>query len=142
MKDPKKIADKQIRRAQEASQDYVDGVQSVTEAPGARAVRKKEKLRAAFNAAIDSGKWAENTAAVSKDEWIETTVKKGGARYAAGVEEARGRIEAFQQEFQAFVSKAKAELDAMPDATPEQREQKMLANVRKMRQFKRTRRRR
>ena len=136
------IAAKQVRRAQEASQDYIAGVQGVNEAPGTRAVKKKDKLRANFIAAIDNGKWEANTAAVGKEEWIEATVSKGGARYASGVEAAKGKIEAFHAEFQPFVQQVKRELDNMPDATPEQREAKMLANVRKMRAFKRTRRRR
>lgn len=141
-KSPQEIAAKQIRRAQEASQDYVAGVQGVTEAPGAKAVRKKEKLRANFNASLDNGKWEQNTAAVTKEEWINSTVEKGGQRYASGVEASRGKIEAFQADLQQYLSATKAEIDNMPDATPEQRDAKMLANVRRMRKFKRTRRRR
>lgn len=136
------IAAKQVRRAQEASQDYIAGVQAVTESPGARAVKKKDKLRANFLASVDNGKWENNTSAVTREEWQEATVSKGGSRYASGVEAAKSKIEAFHNEFQPFVQQVKRELDSMPDATPEQREAKMLANVRKMRAFKRTRRRR
>ncbi len=141
-KDAAKIAAKQIRRAQEASQDYIDGVNSVTEAPGQKAVRKKDKLKANFIQSVDSGKWEEATKAVSRDEWVATTVAKGGARYAAGVEEARGKITAFQEELQTFLNSTKAEIDNMPDATPEQRKAKMVANFDRMKKFKRRNRRR
>lgn len=137
-----KIAAKQVRRAQESVNEYIEGVQSVTEAPGAKAVRKKDKLKNNFNAAVDSGKWAEATGAVTREEWVDTTVKKGGSRYASGVADSEQKIVAFQEELQQFLTSTKGEIDNMPDATPEQRDQKMLANVRRMRKFKRTRRRR
>lgn len=142
MKDPKKIAAKQVRRAQEASTDYVEGVQGVTEAPGAKAVRKQDKLKQNFNASVDSGKWADATKAVSRDDWVQATVSKGGARYAAGVEEAKGKIEAFQEDLQSFLASTQSEIDNMPDATPEQRKAKMVANFDRMRKFKRRTRRR
>lgn len=141
-KSAQEIANKQVRRAQEASADYVSGVESVTESPGARAVKKKDKLRNNVIAAIDSGKWEANTAAVSLEEWKSKTKSKGGERYARGVEESREAIIAFHEEFQPFVQRVKAELDQMPDATKEQRKAKMVANFDKMSQFKRSRRRR
>ncbi len=136
------IANKQIRRAQEASQDYVAGVQNVAEAPGAKAVRKQDKLKANFIASVDSGKWAAATGAVSREDWIRITADKGGARYSSGVEASRPKIEAFHTDLQNYLQSTKAEIDNMPDATPEQRDQKMLANTRRMRKFKRTTRRR
>lgn len=136
------IAAKQIRRAQEAAQDYTAGVQGVTEAPSAKAIRKKDKLRSNFNAAIDSGKWENNLAAVSLEEWKTTTAEKGSARFSAGVEAARPKIEAFHQDLQNHLQATKGEIDNMPDATPEQRDARMLANVRRMRKFRRSKRRR
>lgn len=136
------IAAKQVRRAQEASQDYITGVQNVTEAPGAKAVRKKDKLRANFNAAVDSGKWEQNTAAVSKDQWVAATVEKGGQRFASGVAAAQSNIEAFHNDLQQYLSQTQAQIDSMPDATPEQRKAKMNANFDRMSKFKRVKRRR
>lgn len=139
MRDPVKVTEKQIRNAANGATAYSDGVRDVKEAPGAKAARKKDKYKANVMASVD--KWAENVGAVSLQEWAEATTGKGAERFASGVEAARPKILAFQQQFQPFVDGVKKELDAMPDATPDQREQKMLANVRKMRQFKRTRRR-
>lgn len=141
-KTAQQITDKQVRRAQEAADDYLQGAEGVTEAPGVKAVRKKDKLRANFNAAVDSGKWEENTKAVSNDEWKRSVREKGAPRYASGVEAARPDILAFHEEFQAFLNNVKKEIDAMPDTTPEQRIAKMVANARAISKFKRTRRRR
>lgn len=138
-RDPRKVAEKQIRNAQNNASSYVEGIDMVTEAPGLKASKKKEKYRNGVNAAID--KWAENTAAVSLEEWKKSAKEKGGRRFSEGVELAKDKILAFHEQFQTFVADVKRKLDEMPDATPEQREQKMLANVREMRKFKRSRRR-
>lgn len=137
-----KIAQKQIRNAQNATQDYVDGIDGVDSAPGQAAVKKKDKLRNNFNAAIDSGKWANNTAAVSLDEWKKAAKEKGGERFGPGVAKAADDIIAFHEDFGPKRDRLQAEIDAMPDATPEQREQKMLANKRGMAKLKRGPRRR
>lgn len=139
-RDAAKVTAKQIRNAQNGAQSYVEGVQDVKDAPGKKAARKKDKYKANVNAAVD--KWAENVEAVSLDEWQRAASGKGAERFAPGIEAARDKISAFHAEFQPFVAQVKAELDAMPDATPEQRKQKMLANVEKMSKFKRSRRRR
>ncbi len=139
MRDPIKVTEKQIRNAANGAPAYVESIRDVKEAPGAKAVRKADKYKQNTLAAVD--KWKENTGAVSLQEWQEAAATKGGERFAPGIEAARSKILAFQQQFQPFVDGVKKELDAMPDATPDQREQKMLANVRKMRTFKRTRRR-
>lgn len=141
-RDPSKIAEKQIRRAQEASGDYVDGVNAVAEAPGLKAVRKKDKMKSNFIKSLDDGKWENNTKAVTLEEWKSKAARKGGERYAPGVEAARDDIMAFHAEFQPFIASVKAELDNMPDATPEQRKTKMIANFERMSKFRRTRRRR
>lgn len=139
MRDPAKVTAKQIRNATNGATSYVEGVMDVKEAPGQRAARKKEKYRANVTASVD--KWAENTAAVTLGEWQDSVSTKGAARFAPGVEAAQPKIQAFHEQFQPFVATLKKALDDMPDATPDQREQKMLANVRGMRKFKRTRRR-
>jgi hypothetical protein len=138
----RETAEKQIRRSQEASGDYLKGVDSVTESPTKKAVAKKDKLKANWNKAIDDGKWADACEAVSVDEWKKKTKEKGGMRYAAGVEAAKDDIVAFHEEFGSFLDGHMATIDKLPDATPEQRIQKMVANARGIATFKRTQRRR
>lgn len=135
--DPRKAAAKQIRRAQEASQDYVEGVKGVKVSPMQKAKAKQEKLKANFNAAVDSGKWAAGLDGWSLEAWADITAKKGGERYASGVEAARDDINAFHDEFSQHVERVKAVVDAMPDTTPEQRIQKMVTNARKMGEYSR-----
>ncbi|MGH9459890.1 MAG: hypothetical protein ACRD1X_01640 [Vicinamibacteria bacterium] len=139
---PREIAEKQVRKSQAATEDYVRGVEAVTEAPGVRAVKKKDKLKANFAKAIDSGKWEENTLAAGLDGWKEPTRTKGAERYASGVAASLPKLEAFHDEFIPFLRSHTAKIDAMPDATVEQRLTKMRANAEGISKFKRTRRRR
>lgn len=136
------VTAKQIRRAQGATTDYVAGVEAVDVSPTAQAAKKKDKMRAGINAAIDSGKWEEGLASVSLEDWKAAAVKKGGDRYASGVADSEAKTRAFHEEFSAFMVGHKAKIDAMPDTTQEQRMAKMLANAKGIAGFKRTRRRR
>ncbi len=139
---PQQIAEKQIRRAQEASGDYVAGINATTVNPMQEAKKKKDKLKANFNAAVDSGKWEAGLDSVSAEEWKRQSAEVGGARFGSGVEAARGKIVAFQEEVAPHRARIQAEVRAMPDTTPEQRLARMMANARGMAQFKRQRRRR
>lgn len=136
------IAEKQLRRAQAATSDYQAGIENVTEAPTHRAARKKDKYRAGVQAALDSGKYEEGLMAVGLEEWKDAAKKKGGDRYASGVAASAPKVQAFWAEFAPFQEAAKKEIDALPDATLDQRLQKMVANAKKMATFRRTRRRR
>ena len=141
-RDAAKEVDKAIRNASANLQQYKDSVNAVTVAPGVQAAKKVDKMRANTLAAIDSGKWAENTAAVGLQDWQARTAGKGADRLIAGMEDSRDKTVDFRQQLIDYQNTVVAKLDAMPDTTPEQREQKMLANVREMRKFKRSARRR
>ena len=140
--DPRKAGQKQVRRAQEAAQDYVDGVNTTTINPMAKAKTKKDKLKANFNAAVDNGSWEAGLDSVSFDEWKAITASKGNERYASGVEKAAADIVAFHEELAPQIARVKAMVDAMPDTTLDQRIAKASAFAREMAKFKRTRRRR
>ena len=139
--DPGKATERQIRKAQASVTDYIDGVQGVTESPTLQASRKKEKMRAGINAALDSGKWEDGLLSVTLDSWKASTVKKGGERYASGIADSEEKTRAFHEEFSSFVGSVQDKVRQMPDTTLDQRLQRMMENARAMSRFKRTRRR-
>lgn len=139
---PREVAEKQVRKAQAASEDYIRGVRSVTESPMAKAVSKKEKFKNNLMRAIDSGKWENNTAAVPMEEWARKTETVGAPRYSEGVGAALEKTVAFQEEFLPFVRSVQEKVNSMPDATPEQRIAKMVENAKSISKFQRMRRRR
>lgn len=139
---PREIAEKQVRKAQASTEDYSRGVNSVTDSPTAKAAGKKDKLKANFLRAVDSGKWEEGLLATSLEDWKRATTGKGAERYGSGVAAAMDKTVAFHEEFQPFLTGVKETIDRMPDSTPEQRIQKMVENAKAISKFKRTRRRR
>jgi hypothetical protein len=142
MYDPKKAAEKQVRRAQEASTDYVNGVNDTQKNPMQRAKAKKEKLKLNFNQAVDNGTWEAGLDSVSFEEWKRLASTKGGERYASGVAASSDDIAAFHAEFAPHVQRVQAQIESMPDTTPEQRIARMVANARELGKFRRSKRRR
>lgn len=138
---PQKTQEKQIRRAQAATQDFIDGVQATTKNPMERAIAKREKMKIAWLQAIDSGKWAENLGAVTVGEWKEITSKKGGARYAEGVGAAANKILQFHQQFSQFLASHMQKINSLPDTTAAERLNKMMENAKGIATFRFTRRR-
>lgn len=84
-----------------SQQRYVDGVNSVTVAPGALAARAAPLW--AQNTAAAQSKFAKNSAAVSLQEWQQQTATKGAQRLASGAQAAQSKVEqAFQKLFPAI----------------------------------------
>lgn len=138
--DPRKAAEKQIRRASQATEDYTTGVMGVKDAPGKKAAAKKSKYLTGVQSNVE--KWAKNVGDTSLDYWQGKCTGKGAERYAPGVEDAKADIEAFHEEFSQHVAKVERELEKMPDDTRAARKAKMNANFDKMAEFKRSRKRR
>lgn len=70
---------------------WAAGVQSVTVAPGQLAARSKQLWLTNTTAAAD--RFAANSAAVTREQWIEQTVSKGQGRLASGAQAAQGKLE-------------------------------------------------
>lgn len=135
---PADAAAKWVARTTAASADYVKGVQAVTQAPGAAAAAKKEKMRAGVMQALDSGKWERNVAAVPLQTWKDAAATKGGQRLAQGVQAAAPKMQGFLQEFLPFQQNIVERSKQMDDTTLEGRLQKMLFVARETSNFRRS----
>lgn len=135
-RDPATVVAKQIRRTVESEQDWVDGVNAVKEAPTKKAKAKKEKLKTNFMKAINDGKWEAGLDAWDLVSWQAVAVKKR-ANFSQGATDAYDKDLAFQQQWQPFIAGVADEVNKMPDETEAQRDAKMVANVKKLRTFKR-----
>lgn len=134
--DPNAAAKKQISRAQNATQDYKDGVMRVTQSPTALAANKLDKYQAGINAALASGKTKANMQAVSLADWQHAATNKGGQRYSQGVQAAADKIAQFHAQFAPFMAGVQQQIKALPDTTPEDRINKCVANIRAISKFK------
>lgn len=141
-KSGKEIAEKLIRKAQAAGEDYVKGVRNPRKSPMQAAIAQKGKMVARFNEAINSGKWEDGLNSISDKEWSDITAKKGSERYAAGLAEASQKTADFFDEFMPYVEQVQAEADRMDTSTLEGAIAKSAFVQRALAKFKRTRRRR
>lgn len=129
------IAEKYARNASAASQDYLDGVEAVSESPGRAAVRNRAGYEHGVRENVD--KWARNTEAVTTESWKES-VRANQGNYASGVANKGQQKQAdFWREFGPHLDSVTARTRSMPAATPEQREARMLSQVRGTRDFRR-----
>jgi hypothetical protein len=110
------LAEKWARRASSAQTDYEYGVKGVTASPMDAAVAKQAKLRAGIIAAIDSGKWASHTKAVSLQVWQSQTVAKS-SHFVDGVRSAQPKMEAVANKLLPYMDTLAAKIKAMPDLT-------------------------
>ena len=88
---PEQYADKQARNLKNSIQDIRDGIMRVTVSPGAEAVKRQDKMRIKVLEALDSGRWAAKTSAVSVQEWQNAALTKGVDRIATGIDAAHDK---------------------------------------------------
>jgi len=87
---PAEFVEKHNRRTKAALEDLRRGVEAVTEAPGAKAAAKADKMRANLLEALDSGKWQRRVARGAR----ESGAIRGAVAVASGGSERQGRPDA------------------------------------------------
>ena len=137
-KSAQEVASKWARRAQAATQDLTNGINSVKEAPGAKAAAKQQKMLTNITAAIQSGKWADRVSAVTLADWKKAMIEKGVSRYGQGVQAAEGKMQNFMSELLPYQESLKSTVSNMPDLTLEDSIARMSAWTRGMANFKKS----
>lgn len=124
-KDPASIAAAWESGLSGASQKYTDGVNAVTQAPGAAAAAQAGVWAANTQAA--QSKFARNVAKVGLSQWQQAAATKGAGRLASGAAAGAPKYAAFIQKFQPFIMNAKAALPKR--GSYEQNKARMVAMV-------------
>jgi len=132
---PAEFREKHARRLKAATDDMRKGVEAVTQAPGAKAAAKIDKLRTNLLKAIDSGKMAARLKAVPLEVWKKKMIDKGIGRVASGIDDAAPKVEDFAAQLLPHIDKVKGEVDRLPDVTLEDNINRMTAFVRGMAKF-------
>ena len=135
---PEEGADKLISNAKSAAPRIAAQVDKVTKAPTLAAAEKVDKMRMKFNEALDSGKVERGLRRVTLEEWKDKMKNKGIPRIASGLDASRNKIEEFNREFYPYLERVESEVAAMPDTTLEDNINRMVHNVRKISEFKRS----
>lgn len=129
------FVEKHARRVKGALEDMRQGVERVTEAPGVRAAKKADKMRANLLEALDSGKWQRRVAAVTAEEWKAAMLNKGVNRVAAGIDAAHDKVRAFAEQLLSYQANLMSQVENMPDLTLEDSIARATAWIRGMSKF-------
>ena len=98
-----------------ASGQYIqNGVKSVKESPGKKAAEAQARMLANLIEAIQSGHWARQVSAVSKEQWQEAMIKKGIPRISQGVQSAQASKTEVIKALLKAVDNAASEAHALP----------------------------
>lgn len=108
-----------------ARQKYIDGVNAVTQAPGAAAAAQAGVWAANTQAA--QSKFARNVAKVGLSTWQAAAANKGADRLASGAAAGAPKMGAFLAKFIPYIQQAKASLPKR--GTYEQNKARMVAMV-------------
>jgi hypothetical protein len=124
-----------ISRSGQATTAWETGTQNPSKSPTGEMKRAGKKYDLAMQAAIRDQAWQKAVADLKDEDIFTMAAKVGGAAWAAGIS---ARADKIQRAYALLMPKLAAHLakiDAMPTDTPEQREAKMLANLRGMREL-------
>ena len=136
---PQEAAEKMVRRVSAAGPDIKRGIERVTEAPGVKAAAAQDLMLARLTESVLSGKWADAVAAVPLADWKKAAIEKGLPRIAQGISAAQPKIVTFMTQLLPAVDAAKAEIEAMPNVTLDDRIARSAAFQRRMAGFRFTR---
>jgi hypothetical protein len=128
------FVEKWARRTKQAQQDYVTGIQSVQQAPGAAAAAKQQTYIARVTESAP--KWARKVGAVSLADWQTAATTVGAQRISSGVDKATNKVAAVAAPLLQAVDSARAAVKSMPNATLEDRIARSAEFQRKMAAFK------
>lgn len=134
---PAEVSQKWLTNLSNATAEMTAGVARVTVAPGQSAAAKKQKW---VNALMDTNtqdKWARNVSSVTLQQWQAAMNNYGINRVSQGAQAKQAKFQAAVSSLLPFIDQLAATVRAMPDNTPADREQRMLAMVRGMRTYQR-----
>lgn len=130
------VADKWQRGISNAQQDMTAGVQRVTIAPGTQAAAKKQKFVSAMQDPATFDKWERGVRSVSLGSWQQSMISLGIPRAAQGAQQKKDKFTNALNSLLPFVDNLRNQIRALPDNTTADREQRMLAWSRGMRQYR------
>lgn len=133
---PAEIADKQVRRAAAAVNDYKAGVMGVSVSPTQEAAKAADRWKAGIEEAYNNGSFVDGCNSVSLGDWQSATAGKGAMNFASGVSNAKSTIEQFHMQSQSNQAGIDAMLRNMPRGDISQNLQRMLAQVTEKAKFR------
>ena len=113
-KTPSSVTNKWATRLAGSGEQIREGVQAVTEAPGAVAIRRKDKWVQGVNRAGTDGTFERGNQSYTLEEWKRATTEKGIGRIQTGAMAAKGKVEAFMSQWLPAMDEISRRVAAMP----------------------------
>ncbi len=134
------VAQKWGQRLQGASESIKQGVNNVTVSPTEKAAQAKDKYLQGVQQAAAEGRYEDGLRKVSLQDWQRAMTEKGVANLQNGVRAGVQNMEKFLREFLPYAQQVSDQVKAMPNVTEADAENRVLTNMRLMRQFRNSRR--
>ncbi len=131
--DPNSAAQNWVNALQQAAQKATAGAQRVQVSPGQKAAEQAQKWITRVNESAP--KWQRKVGAVTLAEWQAAYINKGVPRIASGAQAAQPAYQQALGPLFQFMANLWQQVDAMPSTTEADRENRMLAWARGMRQY-------
>lgn len=116
-KDPTTGAQTWATQFQQSGPKYQQGVQAVTQAPGAAAAAASDKWLARVTDPAAKAKFAAKSAAVTLQDWQNAAIQFGVPNLARGASKGQSKMVAFNTKFYPFLSQNMAKVASMPSTT-------------------------
>jgi hypothetical protein len=132
-----KVADKWVKRVSVASTDYTEGISNPSRDWAARTEAAKARYTAGVQQAIAAGTREAGVRRTGTSGWKSKALAKSD-RYASGVQGAESDFREAMGQVLAFEDSLQKKVNAMPDATLEDRIKKSAEWQREMAKFRRS----
>jgi hypothetical protein len=124
------------QRASNASTALTAGVQAVTVSPTQKAAAAVGKYATGVNKAVQSGSYVNGLNAVSLSDWQASMTGKGVQNYSNGVNNVSAKAAKNMADQQQYAAQVAEQIASMPSETETDMENRALAAIRLMRQYK------
>lgn len=116
--------------------NYKVGIAKPRKDPIEAGIAAEEKYAANTKKAIDEGRRADSLRKTNMAEWYKYTSDIGAGRLVDGVVKREAKVDRFVKTFQPMLVSHLASIDALPDVSDSDREQRMLENLRGLKALK------
>lgn len=137
---PQRALEKWKARMAASATEAKEGVQGVQVAPTQLAAQAADKYIANVNRAFSEGRFQAGCGRVSLQDWQQAMITKGIPNMANGAQKISASSQKAMQDVIAFAQQVSSQIRAMPNVTEADADQRMLANVAAMRQYRAARR--
>jgi hypothetical protein len=130
------VTDKYMRRTQAATADYVRGIQNPRRDPKTAALNAAGKYKNNMQKALNENRYEAGIRNYDVADAVRIATEDGGAAYASGIQKRQGKIGAMHARLMPKLGAISQAIQQMPQDSEGARDQRMIANVRMLRELK------